>query len=749
MNSSPFELNLFDSISYFNIQTNSTGTNVVVRMIFLQDDSVDTATNVYFDNNEADGFAHVEWVGAYTDPATGQPSSLYLYLDDDYELGSSTNLLSYGDPGTGVPANYTIYTTTTQRSLGAPATNGFVSGLLSSGTVTNNIYSYVDAQLIPTTVSTSGKTGTIALTNLPGRVVLTAAKDLSLTLASVSGMNYLQLNSTNQFDYDGQSEFGSPYSDIYLGSTNGSMTITNLIQSTLPIWSGNLQAWNTRWFNSVTNSGTNIINYDFRVLLVSSQLNPTTSSQEQDFILYSSNNVVISDVLNITRNFSLNCTNLLLTTNGIGNGAASPQGEIDLLSSNIFWAAAVPRLRCLTNNGIISALNLAVYGSAASPYLALVNSGSITNSGGSTIYSADFENYGYFSAGIGSFAIQSQATAITNGTMLAGGSFSDTATNLVIGGTTLQAGKSITLIATNLLTDNGVTNGSTWLLGTNYVGIGSGSGLILPVKPAFGDLLGTTITNVAVSGTLLNDTWAGQDRGVSVAGYSNNVAIGQLVLDAQGSSPRTGFYFTGTGTSNAIYVDCLQLLDYASYTNRNGTNLPALSFNTNVVIYYAQALVAGGVSVAEKINHFNGDHLRWVPSYAGTFSSVAIVYPNGTTNVFNAALAASADIDSNGDGNPNSSDPTPFLVPSQLDFTGTVTNLPPRSVRLQWLTVANGTNFIYYSTNLDSPGWLLLTNFNSPMPYPSAPANVSVFDALTNSPRFYRVVVQPWLTYPY
>jgi len=38
------------------------------------------------------------------------------------------------------------------------------------------------------------------------------------------------------------------------------------------------------------------------------------------------------------------------------------------------------------------------------------------------------------------------------------------------------------------------------------------------------------------------------------------------------------------------------------------------------VIYYAQA-VMNGVSVAEKMNHKNSNRLRWVPMYAGYFSS--------------------------------------------------------------------------------------------------------------------------------
>lgn len=756
LNSLPFQFYVFNSAPYFDIRTtDATGTNVVVRMIFLQDNSVNVTTNIYISpNNLFSGEGTVEWVGTYTDPATGQTASRYLYLNDNYLAGSSTNILKYGNPGTGVPGNFTFVASDTQLALGTPTTSGFVSGLFSADDITNNIYSYFSGQIVPTSVSTNTSYGPISITNLPGRVEINAAKELNLSLASISGMNYVLLKSTNQFNTDGSSQIPAPYSDIYLGNTNGTMVITNLIQASIPRWNGTVSAYSTCWTNSF--QGTN---YDFRVLLVASQLNPASGAQVQDFVLYSSNNVVISDQLNITRTLSLNCTNLLITTNGLGTGASSLEGALNLNSTGISWAGSVPRLRCLTNNGAINTLNLATYGSVAAPYLSLFNAGVIYNYGGATIYSRNFENYGLFSAGTGSFSVQSLTTTMTNGMVTTAGTFSDTASNLVISGTSIQAGKSLTLVATNLLTDISVTNGNVWVVGTNYPGYGTWTGLVLPIKPAYGDLLGTTITNVAVAGTLLNNTWAGQDRGYSAAGFSNNAAIGQLVLDAQGPAPHSGFYFTGTGTNNAIYVDRLVLLDYASYTNRNGVNLPTLLFNTNLVIYYAQAVTGDGISVADKINGFNTNHLRWVSSYAGHFSSTNLVYPNGTTNAVNAALTQLT-FDSDGDGILNPVDPTPVFVPSQVQFTVALTN---SQVKVQWTTIPRATNYIDYTTNLASPSWQPFTNFSnyyyganvavanlantnyfvSPQSYPGPATNVWIYDAVTNVPHFYRVMVMP------
>ena len=76
------------------------------------------------------------------------------------------------------------------------------------------------------------------------------------------------------------------------------------------------------------------------------------------------------------------------------------------------------------------------------------------------------------------------------------------------------------------------------------------------------------------------------------------------------------------------------------------------------------------------------------------------------------------------------------------------TNHPANTMVISWNTVPLATNSVFYSTNLVT--WLLLTNpFISPNPYPGPAANVKVFDPMTVPGRYYKVSVQPWLTYPY
>jgi hypothetical protein len=765
-------LSLYNSVPYFDIKADATGTNYIVRMIFLQDFSQNTTNNVYFDPGSGNGGAHVEWVGNYTNTADGSPVTTYFYLDDNMLYGGSTNILSYGDPGVGVPGNYTIYATNAQRTFMNPAAqSGFVNGLLPGGTFTNNPYSYMDAQAISTSVPTNNYYyGSVNVTNLPGNVQINAAKTFAISMQSgIGGMNYILIKSTNEFDCDGQETISAPFYDLYLGHTNGSIQLTNVVPEFVPLWNGTVQAWNTRFTNSASGN-----NYDFRVLLVASQLTPYTSPQTVNFALNSSNNAVISDELNILNSCNVNSTNLLITDNGIGNGANSQYGAVIFETSNT-WSSSFPKLRCLTNNGEIETLNGATYGSTATPYLALYNTGEILNLGGSTIYAQDFEDYGYFYAGTSSFQLQSVTATTMLDYIYANGIVSFMASNFVSSYSTILAGKSLTLTVSNQLTDGGYT-GNQWSLGTSYTG-GSGPGLVLPVKPATGDLLGTTITctvptnSSGFGSSVLLNTWAGQNRGVSNAGFSNNAAVGQLVLDALGPAPRAIFSFAGNATNQAIYVDNLVLKDYAANVDTS-FNLTNVSFTytsatNDFIIYYAQATM-NGVSVAEKLNHKNNDHLRWVPTYVGYFSSTNIVGPPGVTNLENAALAASSTIDSDGDGLVNSADSTPFFVPQMINFTIGTTSAPPKVVKLTWATPPLATNYVYYTTNLLQPWrpfnafgsyyWntnptVAVTNsahtnwFISPQAYGNPATNVWVFDTITNMPHFYQIVVQPNLLF--
>jgi hypothetical protein len=205
-------------------------------------------------------------------------------------------------------------------------------------------------------------------------------------------------------------------------------------------------------------------------------------------------------------------------------------------------------------------------------------------------------------------------------------------------------------------------------------------------------------------------------------------------------------------------------------TNWNNLQQNLLQIDPSLVIYYAAAKLgfkpppaAVGLTNQEPEEFLNGQyggHLRWVQTFAGPNSSVAVVI-NGQSYEVNRALRFATTIDSNSNGIPNCSDPNPFsspppfssllltlkasLVPQGgqlLPMVGTQSNkVSPSGLALSWLAVSNAVYTVHYTTNLalaitDWPALLTCTN--------KASTNqlVTVYD--TNAPavaakRFYRL----------
>jgi hypothetical protein len=942
----PFQLVLTNSQCYHDVrQPAGTVDYNIFRYVFVENNSPNIPYNVYIDNPDtvslgfAGGAAHVEWVASYTDPASGNPVNNYLYLTDDYALGASTNNYVLN----GVPVNFTFQTSPVQLLFGPKSTNFMALPDLFQSNNYACFFGSLTAATVGTNVSATNPHGTI--TNLPGKVNISASNELNLAFATITGPNYLSLNCTNQFDGSPGAAVTAPYSDIALGVTNGFLTFSNVLVANIPGLSGPIQAWSSDWISVDTTVTPNVTN-EYKVMIVFSQLQPTTVPWIQNLYLHGTNQLVVSDHLNVYNSFYADARSLTLNTNQVGVGATSLDGELTWLNPTPFNANSgsgvqqMPNLLWVTNNGAIRVLDNATFGNPKVPQFVVtpgvpavaangilsetgsnavqtdqvtigtnqyVFVGVITNkaanqikigttfdasmsnliaainhsTGSGTTYSTNtranpkasagalknhaftvtaitagsagniiptlftpataavnltwsnptltngadavppstnytsfnnhsmiadqgtaiwttyFENDGTISNGTGSFTLQSSMAVLTNGNLVANADVVLVATNvpgfgmngIIISNQMIQAGHKLTLWATNI-TDTGVTNGNIWVVGTNAlggaVGGSSDSGFNIPIKPPMGDLLGTTVTNVAPTGKTVYNVWAGHDYGLSNRGFSNNIALGKLVFDSFGPDSKVSFVYNGASTSNAIYVDCLILEDNSTHGNAtNSYNFPWLQINTNMMIYYAQALESGA-SVAEQIDKASlhggnsGGRLRWIYSYAGYFSSTNLIYTSmdGTTftNTVNAALAQSSDIDSDSDGLPNNVDPTPFFLPTNLNFTVTMTNLPPKSAKVQWTTIPNATNFIYYTTNLlATNNWLAFTNFknwyygnnvavtnsahvnyfrspqtyvnNASLPDNSQETNVWVFDAITNVPHYYKVVVWPWLNF--
>ncbi|HWI56862.1 MAG TPA: hypothetical protein VNZ22_06530 [Bacillota bacterium] len=709
--------------------------NYLTQVVFLQNTADPTFSNsVYFSFNNN---IYVEWAWTWTNILTGQLQQDYLHFSDGmFEI---TNLVFHTNglapPSTGyrptwIPTNYFhSLLGFTHSTVGIPAAAatppGMTPGILGSGRVTNDYAAYM-AIFEPFTLI-PGEVAHQSYTNMGGGIEITADKFLDLTSSRIGALNYLRLSAPNHYASDNTTRILTEVADFDLGTTNGLLTVTNLMAPTCPRVNGAVYLYSARWTNVNNLNITNV----FHVLMVDSQIKSSSPTLLQNLTLHSTN-VFITDVLNVVSNVTVDAENLTIATNG--PGALAPAGQLNLLSGNILWTNSFPRLQNLTNYGGLLVSNAAFFGGMRTPpyypatdvvpYWNFVNYGYTMNQG-CFVWATNFENYGILDAGPGSITVQASTAALSNG--IANAALADislTADQLRINHQVLNAGRKLVLWATNVLDDGGATSSNSFAAGVG--------GFSLPNRPATARLLGTTLTETAPAWARVNCQWSGEDRGAIASGYDNNAALGRLVLSC-GQNGQV--LLQGASGNNALYVDCLELRDYA--TNRDsGGNLLGLQLGSGMKLYYADVRV-NGLSMAEKLNHKNGGALNWVPAYAGAFSSTNLVYPDGSTNLLNLPLALSCNLDSDNDGTPNCMDPSPCLVPSMVRVTAETTQTNPKATRLTWEAIGFSTNYLFYKTSTASTNWMLLTNFVC------GPFNgqASVLDPVASTNRYYRVRV--------
>jgi hypothetical protein len=372
------------------------------------------------------------------------------------------------------------------------------------------------------------------------------------------------------------------------------------------------------------------------------------------------------------------------------------------------------------------------------PYVYFLNRGGVTNFS-SRIYATEFQNAGTFFSTGGSIELHQAVSALlTNAAFVAFGSAgavtiesgSVLASNFVI-----QAGAAINLNVTNLLDDGSLAiGGADYVSNKDFWISGNGINLLHPV--AQGSLLATTVSNTAPASRFVPITWAAADQGPTPAGFANNAAIGRLILDGDIGS---GYSFHAAGGANALYIDQLELRDFVATNVDSLGNFLSLTCDPNMKVYFGQAL-ANGMSIAEKLPLVNNGCFFWVSNYnTGFFSSTNVIYPDGSTNRLNTALVTSCDIDSNGNGIPNCSDPAPIpiLSPGGLALSVTFTNQPSAAAVVSWTVFPLTANSLFAASSPNSTNWQLVTNF---VYQGSLPNRVTVTDLVkTNAPRFYRV----------
>ncbi len=640
--------------------------NTITQIVFLSEPNPAFATSVFFED-----FAgiDVQWQWSVTNwPSGTVDTNNYLVISDNF--GEVTNLQIFPRGGsrpnsTYMPFNFNLFLQSTPfpgTAAGITDPTSALSPAVAGPFVTNN-YSAYQAIFTPGTGLVSDLPSSNP-TNMAGRIELQASDTLNLSNAVLTSPNYVLLSATNNLIGNQTAQIVTPTADFYLRTTNGTFEVTNFLAPYVSHLTGPVDLWSARWTNIDSTGFTN----SYHVLFVESTLSTVTIPQVQTLNLTAGNvassntfgDIFISDVLNVVSNMTLNARSVTITTNP---GSMNPFGQLNLLGGNVLLPSAMPYLQALTNWGIIDVSNTAYFAESPfnilsttkNPLKAFVNHGEIFDFG-NFVWSTYFENSGFIQSIVGSISLQQAVVGyITNSILVASlGDINLDCDNLLVSNDLFLAGSRIllnnsdiledgipniaTLPLTNQLTAT-VTNGNSWTC----------AGLALQSKPALGDLLGTTITSTAGTNQINQIIWAGTDLGPTNAGFFNNTGVGRLILDG---AQQSKFKFTAPSPfgNYALYVDYLELRNAATNTDKLG-NYSALQFDPNIKVYFAQA-VNNGFSIAEKLaglfatNPPNGGHLIWLSNYNyGYFSSTNIVYPDGTTNRVNAALAQSPDLD--------------------------------------------------------------------------------------------------------
>jgi hypothetical protein len=376
------------------------------------------------------------------------------------------------------------------------------------------------------------------------------------------------------------------------------------------------------------------------------------------------------------------------------------------------------------------------------------NSGTIVSTNNSRFFATnDFclqtvQEFTNFSSSIGAIEINARIAKYAGGTLGTDGDVR------VLGGTAkfnnqaILAGGGLYFGADNVLTDTGSDAANLWR---------TGDGLHMEKIPVNkGNLLGTRIIASAPDFAIIHSTWGSTDFGTNISGFTNNMAIGQLILD---SGFAAQFEFSGTvdGTSSrkAIYVD--QLVLRGDIVTDLSSLRDALSLN-NIELFYADIVSANPDINAESLDGLilneqspsGTSNLHWVRYFAGPNSSVDVVIVQNGQAIsvpVNRALRFSTSIDSDSDGIPNAFDSFPFN-PAMPQITNISVAGIGGQVKITFNAEPGGTYRVESASSLISPIWQLVSVYQNTGTQ-AVTRTVTDPNNATAGSRFYRVTYNP------
>lgn len=699
------------------------GSNLFVQAVFVRVGSTNMGANIRFSPSPipTNGFRSVgiELFAVETNIISATSSTNYIYFSDT--LASTTNrgtLLNVQD-GTRRPANYVLSRLPVPQFTGGLTNNTvFTTNLLYAPGFDTLVSGGPYAAYSATIDNLSSRPPAIPsgdYTNNPGRIEI-KANQLDISRARIRTEGLLSIQADHLIS-SSNAVVDSENLSLNLGSTNGILRVQSLMKESVNRLRGTISAWSATWTNSFTPpSSTNAVNLNFHVLILDAQVLQDTIPVTVYSLQAKATNVIVSDNGILGRTMLVESESLTL------------DGNLTLTDTLVDWnQSLVPGLKNFTNNGALSIPNEAHFGDEGpTPYRAFVNNGSI-QSYGQNIRS-DYAQLSGFHFASASFSLLTTNGQIDGAVIFANNSVKLAGDAIRLNQSIINSGSYLELNVTNSLTDDGAGSGNDIVMF---------DGFFMSQKPTTGDLLGTTVASIAPNFALVNHVWAGRDDGVNITGFSNNVALGRLVLEPAGADPL--YVFSGAGVANGLYVDLLDLSLLSDYASQ-------LQIDPNLTIYYAAAILStnaapiNGQSTEEYLDGQFGGRLRWVPGFAGPNSTTTVTINGNQIISVNLALRNSGVLDSDADGTVNGLDASPF---DGVMIDSIQRNVSPAGYRLTWDAAPNTLYQVEARTNLTTSAWSVLfttTSTNATVaPWTvldtnAAPAGVTRYYRVTYSP---------------
>jgi hypothetical protein len=486
--------------------------------------------------------------------------------------------------------------------------------------------------------------------------------------------------------------------------------VTNIVQESVERFTGGVKSYSVAWGNNYKTTGGDLIdrekiffvedpaaevtvNLHYHFLVIDAYLNTEVPVTVTDLTL-NSDNVLIKDAMRVSELLSVNANSLSIYRNlKLGKETFLGSGVYSNVEGQAVWDNKVaPNLENFTNYATLQIPGQAKFGNDRNnSYQSWVNKG--TTLAQDIFIDSDYvQNNGDLIAE-GTVSIDAKQMVIQDGNINTGESLVLNAENLKMRFQTNTIGSQLVLNVSNVLSDGGV--------GANNI-MTLGRGVVLQQKPKAGNLLGTEIIATANDFVIQEMDWNAKDYGVTVKGFENNAALGRLIL-INGKLSKFEFLGSEEG-NNAMYVDYIEFDQLTKDDIKDGS-LAVLDIKPGFTLYFA----ASNLPAEELDGMYNG-RLRWVKEYPGHNSSMP-VYISGIDKTIrvNRSFRESIAYDTDDDGIANGYDLSPFG--NGTPKISSVSLDVDRKIRIKWMGLPSTLYRIEYKETLSDSNWKMLTEY--------------------------------------